>query len=88
MLQVVTTNKFESDVRKMVRNGKEANLLWDLVDILISEEVIPEEYRDHELTGRWSGVRDIHIEADWLLLYKRINRELILLRTGTHQDLF
>ncbi|WP_369825260.1 type II toxin-antitoxin system mRNA interferase toxin, RelE/StbE family [Sulfobacillus sp. hq2] len=36
------------------------------------------------------GWRDVHIEPDWLLIY-RINRaisELILLRTGTHADIF
>jgi mRNA interferase YafQ len=32
--------------------------------------------------------RDCHIEPDWLLLYKIDGEDLLLVRTGTHSDLF
>lgn len=56
--------------------------------MLAHEEPIPAEYRDHELSGRWAGVRAIHVEPDWLLLYQPQPRDLLLIRTGTHDDLF
>ena len=38
----------------------------------------------------YKGMRECHIEPDWLLIYKIENRLLILklIRTGTHSDLF
>jgi mRNA interferase YafQ len=40
------------------------------------------------LRGNWQGFRDLHIEPDWLLLYRIVDEELQLARTGTHADLF
>jgi hypothetical protein len=34
------------------------------------------------------GFRDLHIEPDWLLLYRIEGEELQLARAGTHADLF
>jgi mRNA interferase YafQ len=33
-------------------------------------------------------VWECHIEPDWLLIYQVSSVEVILIRTGTHQDLF
>jgi mRNA interferase YafQ len=40
------------------------------------------------LTGEWGGVWECHIEPDWLLIYEVTDREVILIRTGTHSELF
>jgi mRNA interferase YafQ len=40
------------------------------------------------LRGEWEGHWDCHVEPDWLLLYKLQPGELILVRTGSHSDLF
>jgi mRNA interferase YafQ len=40
------------------------------------------------LRGEWQGFRDLHIEPDWLLLYRVLGAEIYLARTGTHADLF
>lgn len=40
------------------------------------------------LKGVWKGRREYHIEPDWLLIYEATDTELVLLRTGTHADLF
>ena len=44
--------------------------------------------RDHALTGNWNGYRELHIEADWLLIYRieEDELELVLTRTGSHDD--
>lgn len=46
--------------------------------------------RDHALSGNWAGYRELHIEPDWLLIYKIIPKQntVIFIRTGTHSDLF
>jgi mRNA interferase YafQ len=45
-------------------------------------------FKDHPLVGGYSGARECHIESDWLLIYERTDTELVLIRTGTHADLF
>ncbi|MEX2302759.1 MAG: type II toxin-antitoxin system YafQ family toxin [Bryobacterales bacterium] len=42
----------------------------------------------HRLRGRWANHWDCHIEPDWLLLYKLTEQDLILVRTGSHAELF
>ena len=88
MLSVKTTKKFESDFKRMLRAGSEPELFWAVVELLAEGAAIPDEFRDHELEGEWAGVRDIHVEADWLLLCQISGQDLILIRTGTHEDLF
>lgn len=45
-------------------------------------------YQDHPLRGVWRGHRELHIGPDWLLIYKIVDDELRLVRTGRHVDLF
>ncbi|MBS6105143.1 MAG: type II toxin-antitoxin system YafQ family toxin [Anaerococcus sp.] len=47
-------------------------------------------YKDHELIGNYKGVRECHIEPDWLLIYEYINEILVLSlnRLVSHSDLF
>jgi hypothetical protein len=40
------------------------------------------------LKGDWKNYRDLHIEPDWLLLYKTDDANLWLVHTGTHSDIF
>jgi mRNA interferase YafQ len=53
------------------------------------EELLP-KYRDHDLSGNWSGHRECHVQPDWLLVYRIEGNDLILIlaRTGSHSDLF
>lgn len=81
MLHIQTTSEFKADFRRMTRLGKDSTLFWELVELLANKDHIPEEYRDRELSGKWSGIRDIHIEADWLLLYQISDNDLVLVRT-------
>lgn len=52
-------------------------------------DLLSGHFRDHKLTGDLSGCRELHIEADWLLVYKKRKSTvtIILLRTGTHDQL-
>ena len=66
------------------------SLIDDCIRILSSGEMLPPRFRDHELTGNWTGHRECHIKPDWLLIYRIEGDDLILVltRTGTHSDLF
>ena len=45
-------------------------------------------YRDHVLVGQYKGSRECHLEPDWLLIYESTEDKIILIRTGSHSDLF
>jgi mRNA interferase YafQ len=72
----------------MEKRGKNMLKLRDVVQALISEAPIPIAYGDHALKGAWKHFRDLHIEPDWLLIYRIDGRELYLAGTGTRSDLF
>ncbi|MDR0837415.1 MAG: type II toxin-antitoxin system YafQ family toxin [Propionibacteriaceae bacterium] len=40
------------------------------IDLLLSEERLPAQYRDHVLIGQYFGKRECHISPDWLLIYR------------------
>ncbi len=45
-------------------------------------------FKDHALGGEWNHHRDCHIEPDWLQIHRIDGKDLYLVRTGTHSDLF
>ena len=65
-------------------------LLQELVNLLLQDIPPAERYCDHPLTGKWKGVRECHIQPDWLLIYRKDKATitLVLLETGSHADLF
>lgn len=60
-----------------------------MVDLLSERKILPSKYRDHELIGKWSGIRECHIQSDWLLAYQFTKDELILylVDTGSHASM-
>ena len=64
-------------------------MLKNVIVMLQNGKKLPEIYRDHQLSGRWSGYRDCHIKSDWILIYKIIEETntLRLIRTGSHSDI-
>ena len=56
--------------------------------LLIEDAPLAPRHRDHPLKGAWLGYRDLHVEPDWVLIYKVTATEVLLARTGTHSDLF
>lgn len=90
MLDIVLSNRFKKDLMLAAKRGYDLDLLDAVVTNLAERRPLAEKYRDHELTGNYSGFRECHIQPDWLLVYRVEADELILFlsRTGTHSDLF
>lgn len=49
---------------------------------------LPPESKDHALKGNWKDFRECHLGGDVLLVYQKINDEIILARLATHSELF
>ena len=90
MLKIVPSNKFKKDLKLAIKRGLNLELLREVVNTLAEQKPLDQKYRDHELSGNYSGFRECHIQPNWLLVYRVENNELelFLFRTGTHSDLF
>ncbi|MDZ7720989.1 MAG: type II toxin-antitoxin system YafQ family toxin [Balneolaceae bacterium] len=88
MKKILRTNRFKKDVKKMKKRGKSFDVFKQVIQKLANDEQIEERFRDHKLKGDYVGTRECHLEPDWLLIYEDNETELVLIRTGTHSDLF
>ena len=88
MRRIRRTSQFKKDVRRDRKRGKDLGKLKVVIEKLARNEPLEEKNRDHALQGRFRGTRECHVEADWLLIYQLPPEELVLIRTGTHADLF
>lgn len=92
MRKIKYENSFKKDFKRIKKRGYKTEKIKAVINMLVNDIELPVEYRDHVLTGKYKsrGIRECHIEPDWLLMYIKDNDELllILVGTGTHSDLF
>lgn len=90
MLDLVITNQFKKDLKRIRKRGYNLTLLDDVLKTLQNEVPLDDKYHDHALVSDYIGFRECHIQPDWLLIYAIDQGQLILTasRTGTHSDLF
>lgn len=88
MKAIHRTSQFKKDIKRMGKRGKKFTVFKEIVEQLVMGNPLETKYRDHVLVGQYKGTRECHIEPDWLLVYELTENEIILVRTGTHSDLF
>lgn len=72
----------------MKRRGKSFERYKDIIIRLMKDKELPHYFHAHRLMGDWVDYWEGHIEPDWLLIYRRTSTTLVLVRTGSHADLF
>ena len=86
------TAKFKKQHKKLKKQGKDLNKLYEVVRILANGGVLEEKYKNHKLINNktYEDCMECHITPDWLLVYKIKDDELVLLlfATGSHSALF
>ena len=87
-MRLLTTKRFEKDLKRSRKRGKNLDKLWSVVERLLSKQPLNPRHRQHRLAGDWFPFWECHIEPDWLLVWDQEDDTLILVRTGTHADLF
>lgn len=87
MLDIFYSAKFKKDYKRIVKQGRDTEILFHVVALLASEQPLPAQYRDHPLTGGYSGHRECHLQPDWHKT-EQGSLTLTLTRTGSHSDLF
>jgi mRNA interferase YafQ len=65
------------------------SLLSAVVTVLLTDDTLPEVYRDHALAGDWAGYRECHLKPDLLMIYRKPDADTLrLARLGSHSELF
>lgn len=87
------TGQFKKDKKRIKGSGRyDWNKMRSVVKEIMNDRPLDARHRDHELSGNYAGVRECHIEPDWLLIYDKEGDvktgALKLIRTGSHSELF
>ena len=93
MFTLKPTNQFKKDAKKAIKRASQ-NL--DLIEAFLEKlqingaSGIEKKHLAHKLSGNYKGNWEAHIKPDLLIIWFEIteDNEIILLRIGTHSDLF
>ena len=89
MRKIEKATKFKADYKREIRTDAALmDLLKPILESLVNDQPLLEKYRDHGLNGRWKGYRDCHVKPDLVLIYKKHQDLLSLVRLGSHAELF
>jgi len=88
MLNVERHKLFIKDLKKAQLSNQHFSKYIVYLSKLIQEEALPKESLDHALKGEYLGMREFHISGDILVIYQINADRLILLRIGSHAQLF
>jgi mRNA interferase YafQ len=93
MFTLIPTNQFKKDIKTLKKRSTKNGAL--IIDFLVELEKegavgIDKNYRPHKLSGNYKDNWEAHIKPDLLIIWFEItaNNEIILLRAGSHSDLF
>ena len=89
--QIVRSANFKRCYKRASKQGLDlSELAWG-INQLAQDIPLPPNWKDHKLTGNYTGCRECHIggAGDWLLVYEKQENAMILylLGTGSHSDL-
>lgn len=86
MLSLSVHKTFTKDLKKTNLNPTNAAKMY--ISLLLNEDELPSESRNHSLLGEYKDTREFHISGDLLVIYRIEGKILQLLRIGTHSQLF
>jgi mRNA interferase YafQ len=93
MRTIERSSAFKRDFKRVKANPHHARdvdtLLLAVAKLLAMDQPLPENNRDHPLSGDWAGYRECHLKPDLLLVYRKFGDDLLkLARLGSHSELF
>ena len=80
--------QFKKDMLKVKFTDTQYGKFIRFVALIMEEEHLPSESKDHALVGKWKGCRELHLGGDLLLIYTVNDSNAILIRVGSHAQLF
>ena len=88
MLELRRVPQFKKDYKRCIKRGCNREAMHGIIEQLSTGKKLNTKYKEHAFLGEYKDRRECHLEPDWLLIYRLTESELVLIRTGTHSDLF
>jgi len=92
MRRIERTTAFRRDFKREKRGAHRSyldSLLLEIVTLMAEDRPLPAKNHDHALTGDWQDHRECHLKPDLLLIYRRLDTDVLqLVRMGSHSELF
>lgn len=92
MRTIERSSAFKRDYKRVKATPRHRNvdvLLPEVLSLLLNDQPLPANNRDHALSGNWAGYRECHLKPDLLMIYRKPNAEVLrLVRLGSHSELF
>jgi len=90
MYSFTYTGAFLKDVKRLKRRSTDFQILKTAIESLEKDGRVNASFKPHKLGGNYSDCWECHLMSDWLLIWRRDPhlKEIQLIRTGTHADLF
>lgn len=88
MLNLSVHKLFVKDLKKANLNSTNSAKMYMYISLLLNNQELPIEARDHSLLGDYKDTKEFHISGDLLIIYRVENDVLQLIRIGTHSQLF
>lgn len=92
MRELEYAGAFKRDYKREKKGQHQGTIAADLdavLALLAVDVALGQAYRDHDLSGDWSGYRECHIKPDLLLIYSKAEAGVLRLsRLGSHSELF
>ena len=91
MMQIERATGFDKQLRNLIKKHYSKLAFKKALTALATQnEDMLHALKDHALHDNLQGLRELHIQTDWLLIYQ-IHQDtliLVLVATGTHDELF
>ena len=88
MYKIKRQKAFIKDISKLKFSDEHYTKFIIYLANLAQGEKLPIEARDHKLNGEFKNFREFHIRRDILVIYQIKDTYLILIRIGSHSELF
>lgn len=89
--KLVLQRSFEKDLKRIKSSGNiNLSRLKPFIEYLVSGKHLDniKSYLVHSLQGDYKGFFECHIKPDLLLIYQVTEKEIKLVRLGSHSELF
>lgn len=83
--KIKSSKLFKKSLKRVLKQGKDLDKLLEVVDMLSKSQKLDLKYKDHALYNdkKFNDCRDCHIEPDWVLIYKYLKDDIVLVLVDT-----
>ncbi len=93
MFRLIPTHQFKKDIKRVLKRSQDNHfVITEFLEKLQRNGVdeLEKKHHPHKLSGNYKDNWEAHIKPDLLVIWFEItkNKEITLIRIGTHSDLF